>query len=131
MSRSLVLTLVGGLMIAVAAFAQQPFVGKWEVTVEVPGGVKAEPIVWTVTGHDGEYAVATEGGNGAMNSWLGTPTSVQVAVDGTKFTMTSTFRPGGADAFVIVNSGVIDGDTLAGTSKWGKLGEYRLTGKRL
>lgn len=114
MSRTVMLALAAGLMIELAAPAQETFVGIWEVAIEVPGA-ETEPTVWTVTERGGEYAVAIEG---------------EIAFDGMRFTTTSTFPREGTDAFVVVNSGVIDGDTFKGTSKFGHLGEYRMTGTR-
>jgi hypothetical protein len=129
MSRATAIALAGGLLIAATALAQETFVGIWEVTIEVPG-VQTNPTVWTVTERDGEYDVSIEGGNEAMNSWLGERVSLVIAFDGTRFAMTSEFRREGTDPFVVVNSGVIDGDTFEGTSKFGPAPEYRLKGKR-
>jgi hypothetical protein len=129
MKGAVVLALAGSLIIAVPALGQETFVGTWKVVIEVPG-METEPTTWSVTDRDGQYGVVIEGGNAGMNSWLGAPASVQVTFDGTRFTITSAFPREGSDAFVIVNSGVIDGDTFKGTSKFGPLGEYRLTGTR-
>jgi hypothetical protein len=129
MSRAVPLALAGGLMIAMAALAQATFVGTWDVTIEVPG-VETDPTVWTVTERDGAYDVTIAGGNSAMDAWLGERTSLVIAFDGTRFTMTSRFRREGTDDFVVVNSGVIDGDTFEGTSKFGPAPEYHLKGTR-
>jgi hypothetical protein len=129
MSRAVTLALAGGLMIAMAALAQATFVGTWDVTIEVPG-VETNPTVWTVSERDGEYDIRIEGGNAAMDSWLGERTSLVIAFDGMRFTMTSRYQREGADDFVVVNSGVIDGDTFEGTSKFGPAPEYRMKGTR-
>jgi hypothetical protein len=127
--RVVTFALAAGVTVASAVVAQETFVGTWEVTIEVPG-VQTNPTTWTVSERDGTYDVTIEGGSDAMNSWLGERISLVIAFDGTRFTMTSTYRREDADAFMVVNSGVIDGDTFEGTSKFGPAPEYRLKGSR-
>jgi hypothetical protein len=130
MNKKLSLTLAGFLMIAGTAIAQETFTGVWVVTTHVPN-VETEDLTWTVTEMDGKYTMMGAGGDQTMNALLGAPISTEIDFDGMKFTIRTVFKPSPQDMeFVIVNSGVIDGDTFEGTSSFGGLGEYRLTGVR-
>lgn len=126
--------LVAGLTITAPVLAQEAFTGVWEISTGAQQD-EAEITVWTVTEVDGEYVIEAEGAGASPEvlETLGVPTSVEIEFDGTSFSVSTTF-PGSElvpGPIVIVNSGVIDGDTFEGAMTFGEdSAEIPTTGTR-
>src|SRR5688572_8704267 len=120
------LALTSLMAFAAPAFSQS-FVGEWTATAESPGGTTSETlkVVRTASGYtitaklNGAPAGAPEAGPGE-----------EIVLDGDRFAFKRKLTvPGGT--LVITYTGVVSGDTFAGTAEIGGLGKVPYTGVRI
>ncbi len=111
---------------AAPAFSQS-LVGEWTATAEAPGG-KASEILNVVKTASGYTITAKLIGapDGAPEAGPGE----EIVLDGDRFTFKRKLAMGG-DTLVITYSGVVSGDTFAGTVQIGELGTAPYTGVRI
>jgi hypothetical protein len=115
-------------VVVVAAFAMpavgQSFVGEWTATAVTPGGEVSETV--TVVKTDNGYQITAKlvvpPADGTPEAGPGT----EIVLDGDRFS----YKRSVGDTFVLTYSGVVSGDTFAGTVS---IGEFAVpyTGKRL
>jgi len=123
-------TLIGvvlALTLAVPAFAESPFVGKWTATAAAPTGPASETV--TVTHSATGYVIDAK----LVQSSPGQPeagAAKDIVLEGDHFAYKRTLAIGGQE-IVITYTGVVSGDTFTGTVDIAGVAKLPYTGVRI